>query len=463
MSEYKSYKDKQQFLGECFEKVSPREFYADIFDPADMERRGCPEDGKANPIIAITYRKGEKKYMRNELVFADLDAIDNAKGNEFAICSLCSYSGRRRTAKNAYKLHGIAIDLDGVGKREIETFYMGVNLKILPTPTYVVNSGHGIHVYYIFENPVPLYPKLITWLQRLKTGLTYAVWTRETSTYKPAERQFQGIYQGFRMPGSCSKIGKGKARTKYPVTAYRWWRKVSIEYLNGFVEEKYRMPVMPDYSSYEWADEEHLTLEEAKEKYPAWYEKRIVRGEKPGRWTANEGLYYWWLNKIQETGNARDGNRYNCIAVLFIMGVKCLIGKDYVLEDALGLVPMLNELTIRPDNEFTEDDVLHASKYYADQYVYYSINAIEARTGIKIKRRKPKEELIYTNKDDQLEYARLRKSQKKRRGEMNAEGRPAKAAQVQAYRAEHPDANVSEVAKALGISRTTVYKWWDAN
>lgn len=32
---------------------------------------------------------------------------------------------------------------------------------------------------------------------------------------------------------------------------------------------------------------------------------------------------------------------------------------------------------------------------------------------------------------------------------------------VAAYRAEHPEASVTEVARALNISRTTVYKWWD--
>ena len=56
----------------------------------------------------------------------------------------------------------------------------------------------------------------------------------------------------------------------------------------------------------------------------------------------------------------------------------------------------------------------------------------------------------------------------KRRGQpfKNPEGRPAGSGTAQvkvaAYRAEHPEASVTEVAKALQISRTTVYKWWDA-
>ncbi|MCQ4928166.1 hypothetical protein NE466_11550, partial [Veillonella parvula] len=48
-----------------------------------------------------------------------------------------------------------------------------------------------------------------------------------------------------------------------------------------------------------------VTLEEAKELYPDWYEKRIVQGEpkqkskkQGGTWVCNEALYEWWKRKI---------------------------------------------------------------------------------------------------------------------------------------------------------------------
>ena len=47
----------------------------------------------------------------------------------------------------------------------------------------------------------------------------------------------------------------------------------------------------------------------------------------------------------------------------------------------------------------------------------------------------------------------------------NPEGRPVGACSAQEkvvqYRLEHPLASVTEVARALKISRTTVYKWWN--
>ena len=32
---------------------------------------------------------------------------------------------------------------------------------------------------------------------------------------------------------------------------------------------------------------------------------------------------------------------------------------------------------------------------------------------------------------------------------------------VKNYRIEHPEASVTEIARALQLSRTTVYKWWN--
>lgn len=466
MGECKEFLDKQKYLKENFQKVSAKDFYEDIFPSAERER--ADKDGFSNPIIAYTkFREYEGKKIRfiwNEIVFADNDTVwDEVKGNDFAVCSMCSYAGRRRTAKNAYKLHGICIDLDGVGLNQLQTFHMGVDMEIFPAPTYIANSGHGVHLYYVFENPVPLYPRMIEHLQRLKHGLTDRVWTRETSTYKPQDRQYQGIYQGFRMPDTCSKLGKGNAKHKYHVTAYKWWRKVSLEYLNKFVADEWKLPTtIPDYGSYEWLDEEHVDLAKAKEMYPEWYEKRIVKKLPAGRWVCNKGLYYWWLNKIQEGNNAHDGNRYNCIAVLFIMAVKCNIGKEFAMADALELVEPFNELTVHEGNDFTVDDVKSASKFYQNSYARYSINAIEAKTKIHIERRpskKPRRPQL-----EHLKRIRAMQAVDYPNGEWrNKDGRPKVEYIVAEWQKKHPEGKKADCIRDTGLSKPTVYKWWSEN
>ena len=108
-------------------------------------------------------------------------------------------------------------------------------------------------------------------------------------------------------------------------------------------------------------------------------------------------------------------------------------------------------------------DVYDAYTYYSDAYATYSIRAIEAKTKISIERNK-------RNGRKQSQHVQVKntmKSLKKQLGEEVRDGRPkgsgTAAQNVTAYREEHPGSSVTEVARALNISRTTVYKWWDSH
>ena len=121
----------------------------------------------------------------------------------------------------------------------------------------------------------------------------------------------------------------------------------------------------------------------------------------------------------------------------------------------------LNTLTVTPKNDFTKQDVYDAMTYFDDAYANYSIKAIEARTKIRIERNK-------RNGRKQAQHVRvmnaIREIEYPDGGWRNKDGRPKGSGtaeqKVAAYRAEHPEASVTEVARALEISRTTVYKWW---
>ena len=71
-----------------------------------------------------------------------------------------------------------------------------MNNDILPQATFVVNSGTGLHLYYVLQEPIPMYPYNQKCLKELKYSLTRQIWNRYTSTIK--EPQVQGILQGFR-------------------------------------------------------------------------------------------------------------------------------------------------------------------------------------------------------------------------------------------------------------------------
>ena len=100
------------------------------------------------------------------------------------------------------------------------------------------------------------------------------------------------------MPGTITKRGN-RARA----FLVGGGRKVSLEYLNRFVPAEYQTGSIV-YKS-------NLTRAAAKEKYPEWYEKRIVQKQKRGSWTCKRDLYDWWKRKIEvggeDVGRGRGG------------------------------------------------------------------------------------------------------------------------------------------------------------
>ena len=138
-TEKQLYKLKNEWLGQFFEEVKPKEFYRAVFPEGSFERKGHFEDGKANGIITIV----ENDKAKNRIVFDDLSVIDEVKGAEFAVMSPVAYSGRNRTAANARWLYGIAIDLDGVEMPQLRDVFHQMKHDIIPKCTYCINSGQG--------------------------------------------------------------------------------------------------------------------------------------------------------------------------------------------------------------------------------------------------------------------------------------------------------------------------------
>ena len=89
-----------------------------------------------------------------------------------------------------------------------------------------------MHLYYVLDKAIPLFNDTAKQLQALKNELTRKIWhgTVVDITHEK-EIQQEGIYQGFRIPGTITKKGD-RAR------AFLTGDKVDLEYLNSFVSDK---------------------------------------------------------------------------------------------------------------------------------------------------------------------------------------------------------------------------------
>ena len=262
--------DIAQALDSQYEEVGYEAFYDDLFPAGSFEDKGVYEEGKYNGI-AVSIKAGAK-HAKRYTITDDHEVINELVASEdFCLMSPISYAGKSRKSENARFLYAIAIDLDGVKTQkhfralieqyEKGDFFADNNVYWgLPMPTYLVSSGTGIHIYYVFKEPIPLFKNIVKQLEVTKKRLTWQAWTQGASELVE-NVQYESLFQGFRIVGSITKNG-GRCR------AFKVGDKVDIEYLNKYIPEAYRTNTFTYKSD--------LRLEKAKELYPEWYQSRVV-------------------------------------------------------------------------------------------------------------------------------------------------------------------------------------------
>lgn len=454
------YREKNAHLRQYLEPVEPYEFYREIFPEGSFERKGHFEDAKGNGIALVVPQKskvvqengvaleikGDGKANRH-VITDELRELEDIKGTDFTIMSPISYFGRQRRGQNARYLYAMVFDLDGVGMPQLRDTLHQMNKDIIPKATFVVNSGTGLHLYYVLTEPIPMYPQNQKILKELKYALIRQIWNRFTSSIK--EPQMQGILQGFRVVGTSSKLGKD-----YPVVAYRYGGAVGLEKLLDYIPdsngEQQRIEALMRKS--------RLSLAEAKEKYPDWYERRVVKKERRGRWTVKRDLYDWWLHRIAD--EIRVGHRFYGIMTLAIYAKKCGIDEAELRRDAFALLKPYDDMSVEDINRFTKDDIVCALEMFNEDYVTFPRDDIAKLSGMTM----PVNKRNWLKQDQHLYLARRRKEDMKAVGisMKSAEGRPTAEKIVHVWRQKHPDGRKADCHRDTGLDPKTIRKWWDS-
>lgn len=424
-------------------EVSAMDVYTDIFNLGQNEiQRDGEEPGafKSNPVGYWKNSDRQKGHYR--IMFDDTfeETLKELQEADFSILNGVTYFGRKNLQESASKMYAMIIDFDGVTDKLLNNFLYGAFSKdfdIYPVPNYIALSGHGVHLYYIFEEPIPLYPNIKLQLKALKYALIEKIWNNYTS--EEEHKQFQGINQGFRVIGGKTKIPGIRVRA-FRINQHPY----SLAQLGRYIPEECRVD-----ESKLWK-ESKMSLAEAKKKYPEWYERKVLNKEPKGYWRCKDDLYQWWIRKIK--AGAAYHHRYFNIMCLAIYGVKC--GKSYeeVEADAFELMPFLN--SINPAEPFTEYDIRSAMECFDMKYCTFPIDDIVKISGIPIEKnkrngRKQKEHLKRARAVQDIDYPNHEWA-----------GRPTAEHIVKEWRNEHPDGKKATCIRETGLSKKTVYKWW---
>lgn len=461
------------WLENYFDEIEPKEFYREIFPEGSFQKKGEVRSGSdwVYNGIAVTVTKELKRNGKPKVkrftVTDDLEVIDElGQTDDFCLMSPISYVGKERTAENARFLYAFAVDLDRIKEKDGEPIGLyALWIKHIeegdriPRPTFIVSSGTGLHLYYVLTEAVALFRDTSKDLQNLKRDLTTLIW-HDTIVKIDSVKDIQqeGIYQGFRIPGTITKNGE-RAR------AFRTGDKIQIEELVRYTTGL--RGIREDYERKQFVKKKDLTLTKCKELYPDWYERRIERKEPRGAWHVSRNVYDWWKNQIRV--GAVPGHRYYCIMMLAMYARKCSmydekhnpnpVTKEELERDAFSLLDLMESRTISEDNHFTTDDILKALEAFDEKWITYPRNSIEYKSGIRIKVNKRNGQ----KQKDHLEEARaIRDIRSRRRGEAwdAHNGRKPKKEAVEAWQQSNPGRSKADCIRETDLSKKTVYKYW---
>ena len=460
--------------GYGFDEVQPIDFYREIFPEGELQKKGeLKRDLKYNGIaVELVSKSKVKRYT----VTDDLEIIsDLLDSPNFVVISPISYIGKERSSKNARCLYALCIEIDNLKVKDNEQvglrdLLFQMENKLIPTPTFIVCSGHGLHLYYQFEHPLFLFPNTIERLQNYKRWFTRKIWNKyTTNSYEERDIQYESLFQGFRLVGGVTK--RGDERT----VCFRTGTKVSIDYMNSFLPNEPLSKGERDVNFWEglfllntYKYNSVHKLADAKKLYPEWYARRIVNKSKKSRWIDKPDLYYWWLREI--SNYAKEGHRYYCLMMLVIYAIKCNISEDQLKEDCYSMLLPFEELTKEgSSNHFTKKDIDDALKCFKNSdLVTYPINSIINRTGIDIKKnkrngRKRAEHVKLMNfiRDELMNKKNWREGNGRKKGSIKDRESARCSKIILNWKEKNPNGTKKQCKDETGLTYPTIRKWWN--
>lgn len=445
-----------EYLQQYYDEVDYKEFYRDVFPAGSLQQKGIFEKGKYNGIIveltSVKKQNGKQRVLRHTLT-DDQEKLDEVVNRDnFCLMSPISYAGKTRDSSFGREIYALVFDLDGIqtntrnGKEYpygLESLiYQFEELDRLPKPTYIASSGTGLHLYYLFKQPIPMFDNIVEQLEVLKKELTRMMWHDSISRLVD-DIQYEPVCQGFRMVGTITKNGDR-------VRAFSIGDKVDIDYLNHFVREDYKMK--------NYVYKSNLTLEQAKEKYSEWFQNRIIEKRPRKTWQFNRNVYDRWLERLPN--EAKLGHRYWSVWVLAVTAMKCGISQEELERDAFGLIESMNKLDKTGSDPFTKEDVLAALEGYDSVWYTYPIEKMSYRSDIPIHKNKRNG----LKQVDHLEIARAIQAIKDKQKGTNwreNNGRPSAEQMVKQWRDQHPSGSKRECRDETGLTYPTIRKWWN--
>ena len=277
---------KEKYLNNTYSQISPQEFYTNLgFNNFSENFSICVMHSEA--------QKGKKFHRYEEIA----TMLEDSMSRRDAYVYPASYYHSFVNEKLLHAVSCLYIDLDYVKASDLrrlcqEDFYGH-------RPTYLVNSGNGVHLVYELIETQPAYDWAKFLLRRIHTEFLQMF---KEHGYK--DDLGTGLSHAYRIVGSKTKLGQ-------TCTAYRVGNAVSIDVLADSVGIKWQYPQARKYKA-----------------------QRI--SSKPN---GGNRFYNATIRLIEE--QTVEGHRYNSMFALTCVGYKCGLELDDIRKDVIRLANRL--------------------------------------------------------------------------------------------------------------------------
>lgn len=285
----KDWEAKSAYLNKNYPMVAPYAFYESLgFDELPEYFQLCAVHANAE--------KGQRMKKYTDI----MDMLIASGGRRDAYVYPALYYKNYAKENLMHLMPCIYIDLDYVKAADLrllcqQDFY-GFR------PTYLVNSGNGVHLVYLLSDAVHTYDWAKEILKRLHSALLQVF-----ANHKFKADTGTGISHSYRIVGSQTKLGKS-------CQAYRVGQTISIEALAGALGIAWQRPQYIERN----------------------YEKRPVDDASHG----HSGFYSHLVHMIPL--RSKEGHRYTSIFALACAGYKCNIPFEQINKDAMTIARKLN-------------------------------------------------------------------------------------------------------------------------
>ena len=386
---------KTELIRTVGRELSPYDFYEAIFGPEYIDRD-------------YIYVLEEEKTYRIAKGFDSL--ADIAMFRKDTYIPMASFFNRHYKTDKLEKLYALVVDIDEIRPGNLKMLIKSnlSNHKI--KPTLIMNSGSGVHLYYVFSTPIECYHHRKAKLKELHTELKklFQLKPGSANAYKLDKKVT--LIQSYRVLGSLNKFGQTTTGIQFSI-------KTSVEELCKWLKVSWDKP--PKQVKKEGDQVKKGKVEFIPNGDPKFY----------SHCNARIGL------------ETPVGNRYLSLFALAVVAYKCRIPEDRLREDIETLFDAFNEIS--PFDRMHINEIEKALTGYNKKATLTPKEQLEEWFGFEFRKnkrngRKQKEHLEMAR---DIKSARTTRLTAKKVRDLIGQG-----------------LNKSQIAKALGMSRVNLYK-----